>query len=431
MKFLYKQFEIDNSVYIFCAQDFEIFKINEKDNIENTLEEIDSKKVIPNLVKNNSTDFINHRSINTIGIDIINGCNLACEYCYISAYDKKKKKLSKEKFLDILNLLKKTKDNHIAFYFVGGGEPTLNFDLLKEIPSLCNENGFESCFFDITTNGTLLTQEMLNFFKVNKFLVHVSLDGPEEINKYRKYPNGKGCFKDVMNNIELLKENNIDFSCKTVVQPNNQNLAGTFLFFEENKIRFKFSMSTDSLDEHYMPKVDDLKIFEKQMDDVIHVYKKLIEDNQKIYALTIIEDLKKIHYGIVNKNGCGACKKCFYIDIDGDIFPCSYHSSSKDLSVGNIYKGIDYDKIIKNEFYAKPVDEYTACKNCWMKYLCSGSCFALKWLENKDTTQPSDYLCKSYDIYWSAIIKLYTMVFSSISSGKNVNFISLEKLMEN
>jgi radical SAM protein with 4Fe4S-binding SPASM domain len=206
------------------------------------------------------------------------------------------------------------------------------------------------------------------------------------------------------------------------VLPNNKNLAEAFLFFEENKIHFIFSIATNSFDNHFSPNIEDLKTFEEQLDIVIDNYRKLIEGNNKIYAAKIINDLKRIHYGAVNKNGCVASKEGYFIDIDGNIFSCSYHSSSKDLSIGNIYTGIDYEKIIKNSYYAKPVDNYPACKVCWMKYLCSGSYFAIKWLENKNTDDPSEYLCKTYNIYWRAIIKLYIQLYPVIISGNNINF---------
>lgn len=238
-----------------------------------------------------------------------------------------------------------------------------------------------------------------------------------------------GSFKDVYDNMNLLKENNIEFSCKTVVQPGNENLVDVFCFFEENKIPFIFTIATKSFDNNFSPKIEDLNKFEEQFDIVISYYKKLIEDNRKINATKLLIDLKRIHYGAVNKNGCVASKEGFFVDIDGSIFPCSYHSSLKDLSVGDVYTGIDYEKIIQNKFYAKFVDNYPTCTVCWMKYLCSGSCFAIKWLENKSTDEPSEYLCKTYNIYWSAIIKLYIQLYPMIINGKNINFI--ESVKEN
>ncbi len=426
MNTTYKQFNINDSTYIFCIEDFEIFKINQVKNVESILRKIKREKGKPNSnidKKEEPKKIFTKSKLNTIGINLANGCNLNCKYCYISASKKTKKILSKEKFIDILNFLKNEKGNSITFYFAGAGEPTLNFNLLKQLPSLCKENGFDKCSFDLTTNGTILTKEMIEFFKLNKFVINISLDGNKKINnESRIYHNGKGSFKNVFNNINLLKENNIEFSCKTVFQPNNKNLAEVFSFFEKNKIHFIFTIVTNSFDNHFSPNIEDLNTFEVQLDIVIKNYKKLIEANHKIYATKLITDLKRIHYGAVNKIGCGGSRDGLFMDIDGNIFPCSYHCSSKDLSVGNIYTGIDYEKIIENNWYAKPVDNYSTCKVCWMKYLCSGSCFAIKWIENKNTEEPSNYLCKTYNIYWSAIIKLYTQIQPIIISGNNINF---------
>jgi len=425
----YKQFNIENTTYIFCVEDFEIFKIHQVENVENILQEIKTKKEKANLNidkkerKNIRNDFTKSEIIHTIGIDIANGCNLDCTYCFISASKKQRRIVDKDFFLDILIFLKNEKDHPITFYITGAGEPTFNFSLLKQLPFICKENGFDKCSFNLTTNGTILTKEMIDFFKLNKFTINISMDGNEKThNTSRTYYNGEGSFNDVFNNMNLLKENNIEFSCKTTVQPDNKNLVEVFSFFEENKIHFNFSIVTNSFDNHFLLNIEFLKTFEEQLNIVIKNYRKLIEDNQKIFATKLITDLKRIHYGEVSKIGCIASRESFFIDIEGSIFPCSYHSSSKDLSVGNIYTGIDYEKIIKNNWYAKPVDNYSTCKVCWMKYLCSGSCFAIKWLENKNTEKPSDYLCKTYNIYWSAIIELYIHIYPVIISGNNINF---------
>ncbi len=206
----YKQFNVDNSKYIYCVEDLEIIKIHQDENIVNILHEISNKKKNQtriNKVQTLKLDFPKNVLINTIGVDLTNGCNLNCTYCFLSASSKKRKLLSKNKFIDILNFLKNEKGHPITFYFAGTGEPTFNFNLIKQLPMLCKENGFKNCFFDLTTNGTLFTPEMIDFFKHNKFEISISMDGNEEIhNLSRVYPNGKGSFNDVFNNIKLLKK---------------------------------------------------------------------------------------------------------------------------------------------------------------------------------------------------------------------------------
>ncbi len=427
MDTMYKQFNIDGSTYIFCVEDFEILKISENGKKESILQEIKNKKAkseknIDELQKYES-GYAKSTNINTIGVNLVNGCNLNCTYCYISASSKKRENLSERKFIDILNFLKKEKDNPVTFYFAGSGEPTLNFKLMKQLPKLCKENGFKKITFDLTTNGTILTKEMIEFLKINKFDINISLDGNEEIHDLsRVYNNGKGSFKDVYHNITLLQENNIKFLCTTVLVPCNNKIIDVFNFFEEKKIYSFFAIATNSFDDNYIPSIKCLDNFKNQMNLVVEKYVELIRSNNTIYSLKIKNDIERIHYGDTKAVACVGAREGIYIDMDGSIFPCSYHSKSKELSVGYIYVGIDYDKIIENKWYAQPVDNYETCRDCWMKYLCSGSCFAIKWLENNNTETPSEYLCKTYDIYWSAIIKLYILIYPDIIEGKNVNF---------
>ncbi len=425
---MFKQFDIGGSKYFFCVEDFKIVKIEQGRKIKNVLESIrnkkqQSEKKLGELKEKNINDNIKYYNTNMIGVNLVNGCNLSCSYCYISASSKKRKELSDDIFIDILNFLKKEKNNPITFYFTGSGEPTLNFKLIRKLATHCKVNGFKKVSFDLTTNGTILTQEMLVYFKEHKIDITISFDGPEAIqNSNRIFRNGKGSFSQVYNNVKLLKESNIDFLCSTVLLPNNKKILDVFSFFEENKLYFIFTIATNSFDNHFMPKIEDLDNFEYQMDLVVNKYVELIKSNNTIFCQKIKNDIRRIHYGDTKDVACVGGREGIYVDIDGNIYTCSYHSSAKELSIGDIYTGINYDKIIENKWYAQPVDNYETCRDCWMKYLCSGSCFAIKWLENNNTEIPSKYLCKTYDIYWRAIIKLYILIYPDIIEGKNVNF---------
>lgn len=95
-------------------------------------------------------------------------------------------------------------------------------------------------------------------------------------------------------------------------------------------------------------------------------------------------------------------------------------NSCKELCIGNIHEGIDYEKIDNQNFYPKEVDCYEKCKDCWLRHLCSGSCIAAKWLESKDTTMPSVYHCALNKMYWEAIIRIFIQIQPYIKN--NVNF---------
>lgn len=411
----YKIISVNDNLYIFDSNDFEIIKLNTDS--ENRIESIINSKVNHEINKTqlfNGTNTFTKRNLKIITLDFANGCTLRCNYCFASAFKKEKSNLSKDLFLDILNFLEDIKTNHLIFYLTGLGEPTLNKDLLIELPNICKDKGFNNCSFEMTTNGTLIDKEMASFFKTNNFTIAVSLDGDEQSNRNRVFPNGKNSFEIVFNKINILKENNVDYYCKTVLDPSNDNLLAPFLFFESNRIPFMFGFVTDSFDKHITPTTDSLNLFEESLKKVETYYERIINVNQKIYSMKIINDLLRIHYGLTANYACVATIEGVYIDMNGGIFPCSYNSSSKELNIGNIYDDIDYQKAIDLGYYSKHVDSYKDCSSCWIKYLCSGSCFAIKWLVNNRTDIVSKYLCNIYKMYWEMIIRLYIKTYRSL-----------------
>ncbi|HLP48746.1 MAG TPA: radical SAM protein, partial [Candidatus Kapabacteria bacterium] len=112
-------------------------------------------------------------------------CNLKCRYCYIHANDRiEKKYMSEEVAMAAVDLLfqesKNIKDLRIGFY---GGEPMLQFDLIKRIIPYAKgkaEKLQKTILFTMTTNGTLLTDETIKFIVENNIHAAVSLDGNRE-----------------------------------------------------------------------------------------------------------------------------------------------------------------------------------------------------------------------------------------------------------
>lgn len=144
--------------------------------------------------------------IDRICISINNRCNLSCVYCH---FNEKKDSIHEHemnvyKILD--NVIQSINQNNIPVFkigFVGNGEPLMDFDLLKSYILYIKDylkNGRIAAY--TITNGLLLNEEMLKFFKEYRINVGFSIDGIESIhNKYRC-----GTYSVVMNRINLYKE---------------------------------------------------------------------------------------------------------------------------------------------------------------------------------------------------------------------------------
>ncbi len=141
----------------------------------------------------------------TIELIPTNRCNFNCPSCWrqnCSQREIEKKyenELSDERLLKLIDEAADIGVRDIAF--VGGGEPLMReitFELIKKI----KKYGMEG---DLVTNGSLLTDEMIEtFVKVDWERIKFSVDGSDA--KLQDKLRGKVCFDDIMSNIKKVSE---------------------------------------------------------------------------------------------------------------------------------------------------------------------------------------------------------------------------------
>ena len=143
-------------------------------------------------------------------------CNLKCNYCInsekYSRRNKKNGRISKEIVSRCLNYVFVNRDKSaelsVGFY---GGEPTLQFDLIKEVVEICNESKEKARFY-FTTNGVLLTNEMIDFFIKNDFAISVSVDVDKTIHDTnRRTKDDKPTYDTVIKNMDRIKQINGEY----------------------------------------------------------------------------------------------------------------------------------------------------------------------------------------------------------------------------
>lgn len=409
MSSLYQYFTIDGKDYCFSSNNLEIVQLSPGVKGDDVSWQPPSQMGTKNFLEQISAD--------TIGINLVSGCNLACEYCYLSAYSKKIQKLDGVQLEKILLFISKSRHLPKVIYFIGGGEPTLNFDLLKEIPLLCKKYGLREITFSLTTNGTTLDEEMINFFKVNQFDLSISLDGDgKTTDSFRKYKDGHGVFNDVFKNIELLQSSNMPFSCKALLQPKN-DILDTFVFFENNKIDFAIDFATDSFDGHYRTNCKDISLLRRKLASVVDYYVNR-EQPSRIHCSSIRAGLSRIHHRMRSRTACQSVINGYNIDIDGRIYTCAMGVGNQKLTIGNIVDGIDYKEAINKKCYPESVEVRDTCRLCWIKYLCSGGCFALNTIKSGDPNLPDSYHCEIEKVFWEFIITLYIRMHPDIHALK-------------
>lgn len=149
-------------------------------------------------------------------LGLTENCNLRCKYCIFSGnyeemrthtfqrMEKETALKSVQKYMDYIMEWKEyapDKQPVISFY---GGEPLLRFDLIQEVIAYVQQTGFKT-MFSMTTNGTLLTDSIIEFLVTHNVMISVSLDGTKEMHdKNRVFANERGSFDAVYGNIRKL-----------------------------------------------------------------------------------------------------------------------------------------------------------------------------------------------------------------------------------
>ena len=137
-------------------------------------------------------------------------CNLCCEYCY----NKEQRAHIQEQTLPFevakagIDRFLSRSDNHIRFY--GPGEPTREFELLKQITEYARSKAPDSLVFEMQTNGCFSLQ-VCDWLLNNANILWMSFDGePDVHDKYRHFPDGEPSSWIIERNVKYLNQHKGD-----------------------------------------------------------------------------------------------------------------------------------------------------------------------------------------------------------------------------
>jgi uncharacterized protein len=161
-------------------------------------------------------------------------CNLNCPYCFEKKGDMTMSASTCERvisFMEKFTEVYRPKELNVRIF---GGEPLLNTEPMFEILDHFNvysEEHHVDFTADITTNGTLLTQELMDQLENYPMgVAQVTLDGPKPMhNKKRVYHNGKGTYEDIMSALKILQDSSMQPRIRINVDAINKDAIPTLL----------------------------------------------------------------------------------------------------------------------------------------------------------------------------------------------------------
>lgn len=333
-----------------------------------------------------------------------NRCNFRCNYCY-SAFGRNGEEISLSKLktsIDYFLNSERCRGEKVTISILGGGEPLLSWNLIKEALdyaySLAKEQGF-SLPVSLVTNGSILNDEILEYLQQHKISVSVSFDIlPDVQNKQR------GHYNLVVENVRRMVESGLDIAFNTVITEANVDrmkemiLSMTQVTPGVKKVSFK-SLITDSLFTDAEQRHDYYKRFVDGFYDALD------------FAIQYGIWLTSPYY---NNALCVSDRFCpgkFVVTSQGDISICHCVGSTKDklyekFVFGRIDEGkVKIDDIKLSTILAHDSRRNERCRTCIAHWHCAGGCYADNCTVGETDTESQDAYCESMRYFIERFIK--------------------------
>lgn len=343
----------------------------------------------------------------SIILNLTYNCNLKCTYCFEKQCKSKGTMLPETgiKSIDFLIRLNPSIDKYTIVFF--GGEPLLNFNTLKEVVKYCESLKHKRFKYSITTNGTIINDEIIAFFKEHNFNIIVSVDGNEKIqNENRPFVNGNESFFTVFQNIKRMEKEGISFLSRSTVVPEKSNLIDIAIFFENAEIEFDFEYVINTNSSMNIYNTNNIENINKQYQELLEFYLERLNRNKKIHWKSFISKIKRIHFRLGKGIVCSSGVSSLTVNSDGNIFSCQNLSYDNIYNVGSIYKGINYDLLTK--YLPEKIDDIVKCKDCTIRYLCAGVCVAETLILSQQDCTTNSYRCEIKKNMWMSFLAFYT-----------------------
>ena len=343
--------------------------------------------------------------VKALCLHIAHTCNLNCSYCFASQgkYHGDRALMSFEvgkRAFDFLVENSGSRRNLEVDFF--GGEPLMNFDVVKELVayarSIEKEKG-KNFRFTLTTNGMLIDDDVIDFANREMSNVVLSLDGRKEIHDcYRVDYAGNGSWERIVPKFQKLVK---------ARDGKNYYMRGTFThanpdFLEDIKTMLDLGFTELSMEPVVAAETDSEALTAEDMPIVMEQYEKLAElmlqrerEGRPFTFYHYMLDLKGGPCIYKRISGCGSGTEYMAVTPWGDLYPCHQFVGEEKFKLGDIWQGVT-NHPVQDEFAACNVYAREECRNCWARLYCSGGCAANAYHATGSVRGVYEYGCELF-----------------------------------
>ncbi|MBR2405903.1 MAG: thioether cross-link-forming SCIFF peptide maturase [Clostridia bacterium] len=343
--------------------------------------------------------------VKALCLHVAHTCNLNCAYCFASQgnYHGDRAVMSLEvgkQALDFLMEHSPGRTNLEVDFF--GGEPLMNWDMIKELVAYARvreKEAGKNFRFTLTTNGVLVDDDVIDFANREMSNVVLSLDGRKEVHdRFRVDYAGNGSWEKIVPKFQRFveKRGNKNYYMRGTFTHANPD----FLKDIEEMLRLGFTeLSMEPVvcapDDPSALTADDLPIVMQQYEQLAELMLKRHREGKPFTFYHYMIDLKGGPCIYKRLSGCGSGTEYMAVTPWGDLYPCHQFVGEEKFKLGNVWDGVT-NTAVQDEFAACNVYTREECKDCWAKLYCSGGCAANAYHATGSVNGVYEYGCELF-----------------------------------
>lgn len=343
--------------------------------------------------------------VKALCLHVAHTCNLNCAYCFASQgkYHGERALMSFEvgrQALDFLIAHSGSRRNLEVDFF--GGEPLMNFDVVKRLVRYAREEEKKhgkNFRFTLTTNGMLIDDEVIEFANRECSNVVLSLDGRREVHdRFRVDYQGRGSWEKIVPKFQRLVK---------AREGRNYYMRGTFTHYNPDFLKDIEAMLDLGFTELSMEPVvcapgDPAALTKEDLPIVMEQYEKLAElmirrrkEGRPFTFYHYMIDLSGGPCIYKRISGCGSGTEYMAVTPWGDLYPCHQFVGEERFRLGDVWQGVTAPAV-REEFAACNVYAREACRTCWARLYCAGGCAANAYHATGSVRGVYEYGCELF-----------------------------------
>lgn len=392
-------------------------------------------------------------------------CNLDCEYCYYLHKEELYPRTTSwrmpeptlTEYIRQFIEAQPQQAKEITFTWQGGEPTLLGLDFFRRVVALQKQFAprHQRVTNSLQTNGVLLDQAWVDFFREEGFLIGLSIDGPRELHDQFRYDKkGEGSFQAVLNAMKLLKSGGVEFNALVVVnRVNADHGKRVYTYLRDNGVQYlqfipiverrgigvhaepPFESAAvdsqaptavaDSLPSQWDHLVSSRSVRPEQYGQfLIEIFDEWIRRDVGKVFVQIFDQALSAWLGIepslcVFRKQCG---QALALEHNGDLYSCD-HYVEPEYRLGNIHDVplVQLALSGKQQSFgaAKETTLPDYCRSCEVRFACNGECPKNRFITTPDGEAGLNYLCAGYQLFFNHIDPWMQQMATEIRSRRS------------